>query len=164
MGRFLNWLRNAGRKVNRFISRASDKVAKVAGVLSNVPVIGGVASRVAKGAELVNKVSNRLSDIGNKIDAAKQRYQPVIDKVKQAGQAIHNSGVLDKLSGGRYSRVVDRTNQHLRRIEQRGNQAMERAERHGQRFADIANRMRTATRNVVTAAPKPSVPVQQVVR
>ncbi len=164
MGRFLNWLRNAGRKVNRFIGRASDKVAKVAGVLSNVPIIGNVASRVAKGAELVNKVSNRLSDIGNKFDAVKQRYQPVIDKVKQAGQAIHNSGVLDKLTGGRYSRVVDRTNQHLRRIEQRGNQAMERAERHGQRFRDISNRMRIATRNVVLAAPKPSAPVQQVVR
>ena len=50
MGRFLSKLWNGVKKAGRWIGNAAGKVSNVAGVLSNVPVIGGFASTVARGA------------------------------------------------------------------------------------------------------------------
>ena len=144
MGRFLRKLRNFGRKINRFVNRASGTIGKVAGALSNVPVIGNFASGVARAANLVNKVSGRIDNIGQRIDAAKERYKPTIDKIRDAGRAVHNSGVLDKITNGRYSRVYDKVRQHRDRIEQRGNQALDRAEQQTQRLGRFSEKFRNA--------------------
>ena len=116
MGRLWNRIKNGVRKVGRFIGGIAGKVGSVAGALSNIPIIGGVASTVARGANLVSKVGNGVANLIDKGEAIRQKYQPTIDKVKDAAKAVHDSGVLDKVSGGRYSKLTDK----LRQIQQNG--------------------------------------------
>ena len=140
MGRLWSRIKQGVKKVGRFIGRVADKVGNVAGVLSNVPVIGSVASTVARGANLVSKIGNGAANLVEKGEQIRQKYQPTIDKVKEAGKAIHQSGIPDKLTRGGFTRVINKLKHHRDRIEQRGNQMMDRAERHGQRIGGGINR------------------------
>ena len=140
MGRFLSKLWNGAKKVGRFIGKAAGKVANVAGVLSNVPVIGGFASTVARGANLVSKVSNGVSNFMDKVDQKRQQYQPAIDKVKEAGKAVYNSGIPDKLTRGGFTRVINKFKHHRDRAERRFDNVAGHAQRIGQRIEAGVNK------------------------
>ena len=152
MGRLWNRIKQGVKKVGRFIGRAAEKVGNVAGVLSNVPIIGNVASTVAKGANLVSKIGNGAANLVEKGEQIRQKYQPTIDKVKDAGKAIYDSGIVDKITRGGFTRVINKFKRHRDRIEQRGNQMMDRAERHGQRIAGGINRGIDKAQNIVNTA------------
>ena len=139
MGRFLSRLWNGVKKVGRFIGRAADKVGKVANVLSVVPGIGSIASTVAKGAQVVGKIANGATGFMDKAEAVKQQYQPVIDKVKQAGQAVYETGIPDKLTNGGFTRIWKRMRRRRQDFENRGHRAMDRAEPYIRRVADRIN-------------------------
>ena len=156
MGRFLKKLWNGVKKAGRWIGNAASKVGSVAGVLSNVPVIGGIASTVARGANLVGKIATGATNFMDKVDQKRQQYQPVIDKVKEAGRAIHQSGIPDKLTRGGFTRVINKGRALRDRVERR----YDRAERHVQRIASGINRGLNTAQNVantvVSKAPPPA--------
>ena len=135
MGRLWNRIKQGVRKVGRFIGRVAEGVGRVAGGLSNVPVIGNIASTVARGANLVSKIGNGAANLIDRGERIRQKYQPVIDKVRDAGRAIRDSGVADKVTGGRFSRFADR----VRNI---GHRVMDRVERQGGRFANAIHNAR----------------------
>ena len=160
MGRLWNRIKQGAKRVGRFIGRVADKVGSVANTLSVIPGIGSIASTVAKGANLVSKIGNGAANLIEKGEQIRQKYQPTIDKVKEAGRAIHQSGIPDKLTRGGFTRVINKFRRHRDRIEQRGNQMMDRAERHGQRIAGGINRGLNTAQNVantvVSKAPAPA--------
>ena len=149
MGRFLKKLWQGAKKVGRFIGNVAGKVRDVAGVLSNVPILGGVASTVARGANLVNKIATGATNFMDKVEQKKQQYQPVINKVKDAAQAIHQSGVVDKLTRGGLTRVIDKGRRLRDRMEQRYDAAAGRAGKIGGRIEAGVDKFRDATRVVV---------------
>ena len=159
MGRLWNRIKQGAKRVGRFIGRVADKVGSVANTLSVIPGVGSIASTVAKGANLVSKIGNGAANLIEKGEQIRQKYQPTIDKVKEAGRAIHQSGIPDKLTRGGFTRVINKFRRHRDRIEQRGNQMMDRAERHGQRIASGINRGLNTAQNVantvVSKAPAP---------
>ena len=140
MGRFLSRLWNGAKKVGRFIGKAADKIGKVAYVLSVVPGVGSIASTVAKGAQIVGKIANGATGIMDKAEAVKQQYQPVIDKVKGAAQAVYETGIPDKLTNGGFTRVWKRMRRRREDFENRANRRMDGAERTGRRIGGIINR------------------------
>ena len=140
MGRFLKKLWNGAKKVGRFIGKAADKVGKIANVLSVVPGIGSIASTVAKGAQFVGKIANGATGIMDKAEEVKQQYQPVIDKVKQAGQAVYETGIPDKLTGGGFTRVWKKLRRRREDFENRANRGLDRLRPGMNRFADRVNR------------------------
>ena len=134
MGRFLKKLWQGAKKVGRFIGNVAGKVGNVAGVLSNVPVIGGVASTVARGANLVNKIATGATNFMDKVEQKRQQYAPVIDKVKDAAKAVHATGIPDKLSRGGVTRVIDKMRGLRDRMEQRYDRAEGRIGKIGNRI------------------------------
>ena len=74
------------------VKNISSTVGKVAGALSGIPVIGGVASTVANVANTINKGANFASDI----------YNAVAPTVQEIGGAVKQafSGNTDQ-SGGK---------------------------------------------------------------
>ena len=149
MGRLWNKIKQGAKKVGRFIGRVAGKVSDVAGVLSNIPVIGGVASTVAKGANLVSKIGNGAANLIEKAEAAKAKYQPAINKVKEAAQAVHQTGIPDKLTGGAVSRVINRGQEIRDRMERRYDAAAGQAQRIGQRVEAGVNKAGGIVRQVV---------------
>ena len=140
MGRFLNKLWNGAKKVGRFIGRAAGKVANVANVLSGIPILGGVASTVAKGAGLVGKIATGATNLMDKVDQKRQQYQPTIDKVKEAGKAVYNTGIPDKITNGGITRVINKGRALRDRIERKYDQAAGHAQRIGQRIDSGINK------------------------
>ena len=149
MGRLWNKIKNGVKKAGRWIGNVAGKVGNVAGVLSNVPVIGGIASTVARGANLVSKVSNGVSNLIEKGERVKQKYQPVIDKVKDAGKAVYKTGIPDKLTGGAVSRVINRGREIRDRVERRYDKAAGQAQRIGQRIEAGVNKAGGIVQQVV---------------
>ena len=149
MGRLWNKIKQGAKKVGRFIGRVAGKVGDVAGVLSNIPVIGGVASTVAKGAGLVKKVADGGVNLIEKAEAARAKYQPTINKVKEAAQAVHKTGIPDKLTGGAVSRVINRGREVRDRMERRYDAAAGQAQRIGQRIEAGVNKAGGIARRVV---------------
>jgi hypothetical protein len=133
MGRFWDKIKGGIKKVGRFIGRVAGKVGNVAGVLSNIPVIGSIASTVARGANLVSKIGNGAANLIEKGEKIKQRYQPTIDKVKDAAQAVHQSRVLDKITRGGMTRFLDKGRALRDRMERRYDHIANQAQRIGQR-------------------------------
>ena len=130
MGRIWNAIKRGVKKVGRFIGNVAGKVSNVAGFLSNIPVIGGIASTVARGANLVSKIGNGAANLIEKGEQIRQKYQPVINKVKGAAQAIYKTGIPDKLTNGAVSRVIDKGKYYAQRAENainRGGAAVDRA-------------------------------------
>ncbi len=152
MGRLWNRIKQGVKKVGRWIGNAASKVGNIAGALSGVPVIGSVASTVAKGANLVSKIGNGAANLIEKGEKMRQKYQPTIDKVKDAATSVYKSGIPDKITRGGFTRVINKFKRHRDRIEQRGNQMMDRAERHGQRIAGGINRGIDKAQNIVKTA------------
>ena len=148
-GRLWSKIKNGAKKIGRFIGRVADKVGNVAGVLSGVPIIGGVASTVAKGAGLVSKIGHGAANLIEKGERIREKYQPVIDKVKDAGRAIHQSGVVDKLTRGGLTRVIDKGRRLRDRIEQRYDAAAGRAGKLGGRIEAGVDKFRGAMNVVV---------------
>jgi hypothetical protein len=149
MGRLWNKIKNGVKKAGRWIGNVAGKVGNVAGVLSNVPVIGGIASTVARGANLVSKVSNGVSNLIERGEAARAKYQPVINKVKEAAQAVHRTGIPDKLTGGAVSRVINRGREIRDRVERRYDKAAGQAQRIGQRIEAGVNKAGGIVQQVV---------------
>ena len=139
MGRFLNKIKRGIQSAGRFIGRVADKVGGVANVLSYVPVIGGFANTVAKGANLVSKIGYGASDFIDKVNGIQQKYQPVIDKVKDTARAIYNTGIPDKLTGGRFTEIVDRGRRMRDNLERRYDNIADRAGRIGQRVERVVD-------------------------
>ena len=161
MGRFLRKLWNGVKKAGRWIGNAASKVGSVANVLSGVPVIGGIASTVAKGAGLVNKIATGATNFMDKVDQKRQQYQPVIDKVKEAGKAIHQSGIADKLTRGGFTRVINKGRAIRDRIERRYDRAEGRIGQIGRRInggLDKAQNMANTMVGGRGAPPPPAVP------
>ena len=149
MGRFLNKIKSGIKKAGRFFGRVGEKIANVAGVLSNVPVIGGVASTVAKGAGLVSKIGHGAANLIEKAEAARAKYQPAINKVKDAAQAVYKTGIPDKLTGGAVSRVINRGQEIRGRMERRYDAAAGQAQRIGQRVEAGVNKAGGIARQIV---------------
>ena len=156
MGRFLKKLWNGAKKVGRFIGRAAEKVGNVANVLSGVPVIGGFASTVAKGAGLVNKIATGATNFMDKVDQKRQEYKPVIDKVKEAGKAIHQSGIADKLTRGGFTRVINKGRAIRDRLERRYDRAEGRIGQIGRRINGGLEKAQNMANTVVSKAPAPA--------
>ena len=157
------------KTAGRFAGKVIGKVGNVAGVLAPIasmihPAAGAVVSTVARGAQKIGKVADGFNNVINKGEEIGRMVKPGIDKLREGARAVYKTGIPDKLTGGGVSRVVDKARRFGQRVDSRGNQMLDQAQNKFSRGADIANRMRIATRNVVTAAPKPSAPVQQVVR
>ena len=155
MGRLWNRIKQGIRKAGRFIGRVAEGVGRVAGGLSNVPVIGNIASTVARGANLVSKIGNGAANLIDRGERIRQKYQPVIDKVKDAGRAIRDSGVADKVTGGRFSRFADRVRNIGQRVEQQGNRAMDRVEQRVNGAGRLWNRIQNPR---MVKAPAPAAP------
>ena len=153
MGRFLRKLWQGAKKVGRFIGNAASKVGSVAGALSNLPVIGGVASTVARGANIIGKIATGATNVMDKIDQKRQQYQPVIDKVKDAGRAIHQSGIPDKLTRGGFTRVINKGRALRDRIERKYDNAAGHATRIG---GGINRGLDRAIKNTVGGAQRPA--------
>ena len=166
MGRLWSKIKQGVKKIGRFIGRVGDKVSNVAGVLSNVPILGGVASTVARGANLVSKIGNGavakgaglVSKIGHgaanlieKGEQIRQKYQPTIDKVKDAAQAVYKTGIPDKLTRGGVTRVLNRVHGIRDRLERKYDTAAGHAAGIGRRIESGVNRAQT----VVNAAVRP---------
>ena len=149
MGRLWNKIKNGVKKAGRWIGNVAGKVGNVAGVLSNIPVIGGIASTVAKGANLVSKVSNGVSNLIERGEAARAKYQPAINKVKEAAQAVHRTGIPDKLTGGAVSRVINRGREIRDKVERRYDKAAGQAQRIGQRIEAGVNKAGGIVQQVV---------------
>ena len=149
MGRFLAKLANFGKKVGRFIGRVGGKVGNVASVLSNVPILGGVASTVAKAANLASKIGNAAADGIERVQAAKAKYQPVINKVKDAANAVYRTGIPDKLTGGGVSRVINRGREIRNRAEGKFDRISNQAGRIGQRIESGVNKAGGIVQQVV---------------
>ena len=135
------------RKVGRFIGNVAGSVGRVAGGLSKIPVIGGIASTVARGANLVNRVANGAANIADKVGGFVDRNRETIQKVQDAGRAIHQSGIPDRLTNGGFSRVVDRARDFAHQAERRFDQAVDRgrdmydrARGYGYTAANVINR------------------------
>ena len=140
MGRLWNKIKQGVKKAGRWVGNIAGKVANVAGVLSNVPILGGVASTVARGANLVSKVSNGVANLVEKGEKMKQQYQPTIDKVKEAGKAVYNTGIPDKITNGGITRVINKGRALRDRIERKYDQAAGHAQRIGQRIDSGINK------------------------
>ena len=149
MGRFLKKLWQGAKKVGRFIGNVAGKVRDVAGVLSNVPILGGVASTVARGANLVNKIATGATNVMDKVEQKRQQYAPVIDKVKDTAKVIHATGIPDKLTGGAVSRVINRGQEIRGRMERRYDAAAGQAQRIGQRIEAGVNKAGGIARQIV---------------
>ena len=149
MGRFWNKIKSGVKKVGRFFGRVGERVANVAGVLSNIPILGGVASTVAKGANLVSKIGNGAANLIERGERIKQKYQPTIDKVKDAAQAVHRTGIPDKLTGGAVSRVINRGREIRDKVERRYDKAAGQAQRIGQRIEAGVNKAGGIVQQVV---------------
>ena len=156
MGRFLKKLWNGAKKVGRWIGNAASKVGSVANVLSGVPVIGGFASTVAKGANLVNKIATGTTNFMDKVDQKRQEYKPVIDKVKEAGKAIHQSGIPDKITRGGFTRVINKGRAIRDRLERRYDRAEGRIGQIGQRINRGLDKAQNMANTVVSKAPAPA--------
>ena len=150
MGRFLQKLANLGKKAGRFVGRIAGKVGNVAGVLANVPIVGRVASTVARVANIASKVGNGIANGIERIQEKKAKYQPVIDKVKDAARAVHRTGIPDKMTGGAVSRVINR-----------GREIRDRADRKLDKVAGAAGRI---GQRIEAGVNKAGGIVQQVVR
>ena len=137
------------KKAGRFFGRVGERVANVAGVLSNIPILGGVASTVAKGANLVSKIGNGAANLIERGERIKQKYQPTIDKVKDAAQAVHRTGIPDKLTGGAVSRVINRGREIRDKVERRYDKAAGQAQRIGQRIEAGVNKAGGIVQQVV---------------
>ena len=149
MGRLWNKIKQGAKNVGRFIGRVAGKVSDVAGVLGNIPVVGGVASTVARGANLVSKIGHGAANLIERAEAAKAKYQPAIDKVKDAAQAVHKTGIPDKLTGGAVSRVINRGQEIRGRMERRYDAAAGQAQRIGQRVEAGVNKAGGIARQIV---------------
>ena len=149
MGRLWNKIKSGVKKVGRFIGRVADKVGNVAGVLSKVPVVGSIASTVARGANLVSKIGNGAANLIERGERIKQQYQPTIDKVKDAARSVHQSGVLDKLTRGGMSRLLDRGRSLRDRMERRYDRISNQAGRIGQRVEAGVNKAGAVVQQVV---------------
>ena len=149
MGRLWNKIKNGVKKAGRFFGRVGERVANVAGVLSNIPILGGVASTVAKGANLVSKIGNGAANLIERGERIKQKYQPTIDNVKDAAQAVHRTGIPDKLTGGAVSRVINRGREIRDRVERRYDKAAGQAQRIGQRIEAGVNKAGGIVQQVV---------------
>lgn len=159
MGRLWNKIKQGAKKVGRFIGRVADKVGNVAGVLSGVPIIGSVASTVAKGAGLVSKIGHGAANLIEKGERIREKYQPVIDKVKNAAQAIHATGIPDKLTRGGLTRVIDKGRGIRDRLERKYDAAAGHASGIGRRIESGVDRAREAAlRNRVGGAVRPPPP------
>ena len=139
MGRFWNKFKKGIQSVGRFVGRVADKVGSIANVLSYVPVIGGFANTVAKGANLVSKIGYGASNFIDKVNGIQQRFQPVIDKVGDAARAIYNTGIPDKLTGGAITRIIDRGRRIRDNLERRYDYIADRAGRIGQRVEQVVD-------------------------
>ena len=148
-GRLWNKIKQGAKNVGRFIGRVAGKVSDVAGVLGNIPVVGGVASTVARGANLVSKIGHGAANLIERAEAAKAKYQPAIDKVKDAAQAVHKTGIPDKLTGGAVSRVINRGGAIRDRMERKYDAAAGQAHRIGQRIEAGVNKAGGIARQVV---------------
>ena len=149
MGRFLKKLWNGAKKVGRFIGNVAGKVRDVAGVLSNVPILGGVASTVARGANLVNKITTGATNFMDKVEQKKQQYQPAIDKVKEAAKAVHATGITDKLTRGGVTRVLNRVHGIRDKLERKYDHAAGHAAGIGRRIESGVNRAQTVVNTAV---------------
>ena len=83
-----------GKLING-VKKVSSTVGKVAGALSGIPIVGGVASSVANIANTVNKGANIAEGIYNAVaPAAKEigsQVKGAIDAGKQAWDAGNNN-------------------------------------------------------------------------
>lgn len=107
MGRLWNAIKSGVRKAGRFMGNVAGKVGEIAGHLSFIPG----ASTVQKIANVVSKVGGGVDKLIGRAEAAKQKYQPTINKVVDAGKAVYKTGIPDKLTGGAITRVIDKTRQ-----------------------------------------------------
>ena len=175
MGRFWNKIKQGVKKVGRFIGRVGEKVGNVAGVLSNLPIIGGVASTVARGANLVSKIGNGAANLIERGERIRQKYQPTIDKVKDAATAVYKTGIPDKITRGGFTRVLNKGRALRDRIERKYDQAaghaakiggginrgLEQVATHGHRIRAAIEKGRmvgTAQRPAHLPPPNPNLP------
>ena len=155
MGRFLKKLWNGAKRVGRWIGNAASKVGSVAGVLSNVPIIGSAASAVARGANLVGKIATGATNFMDKVDQKRQQYQPVINKVKDAANAVYKSGIPDKLTRGGFTRVLNKGRALRDRIERKYDHAAGHATKIG---GQINRGLDQAIKHSVGGKPAPPPP------
>ena len=156
MGRLWNKIKQGAKKVGRFIGRVAGKVGDVAGVLSNIPVIGGIASTVAKGANLVSKIGNGAANL---MEKAETKARPFADKLKEA--AKEGKGLAARIggdpslpphlrkAGGAVSRVINRGQEIRDRMERRYDAVAGQAQRIGQRIEAGVNKAGGIARQVV---------------
>ena len=117
MGRFINKLISGAKKVGGFIAKGASTVGKVAGVLSNIPLVGAVASTVARGANLVNKVANGVVNFAGAAEKFTNKHEDTFNKISDAGKAIYNTGIPDKITNGGATRVIGRIKEGMNRAE-----------------------------------------------
>ena len=94
-------------KIANTVGSVAGKIAEKANLLSAVPVIGGFASTVGNVANMIAKGAGWTKGLIATVDAFGNTHEDTLSKVATAGEALYNSGLADKMTGGAVSKIVD---------------------------------------------------------
>lgn len=68
--------------------------------------VGGVANKFAQNSGIIGKIANGVSKAANLVATVVPKAVPIVNKVMAVGKAAYESGLADKLTGGKVTRFV----------------------------------------------------------
>ena len=68
--------------------------------------VGGVANKFAQNSGIVGKIASGVSKAANLVATVVPKAVPIVNKVMAVGKAAYESGLADKLTGGKVTRFV----------------------------------------------------------